>query len=65
MASVWGLLVLATTAYAFAAIEEVPTVPSYLQKDQLDNTAEEILSSEAEDLFYSSCLLDDIFSVCL
>ena len=48
MASVWELLVLATTAYAFAAIEEVPAVPSYLQKDQPDNTAEEILSSEGK-----------------
>ena len=43
MASVWGLLVFASAASAFAVIEEVP---SYRQKDQTDNTAEEILSSE-------------------
>ena len=43
MASVWGLLVFASATYAFAVIEEVP---SYRQKDQTDNTAEEILSSE-------------------
>ena len=45
MASVWGLLVFASAAYAFAVIEEVP---SYRQKDQTDNTAEEILSSEGK-----------------
>ena len=46
MASVWGLLVFASAANAFAVIEEVP---SYRQKDQTDNTAEEILSSEGNE----------------